>query len=159
MSWISRYFHNKTASQPGIIQLVKCKNKGGDGLACIAMIFAYYGIHISISHLYGHYPSLRKRIGLSDILDILLAHEIASQPLHCKLKEVEQVSLPAILFWGSEKFTILSEIIDEEYVVFDPTAGKLVLPKIEFERYYTEIVLQISPPAGSQGIPLRCGAL
>lgn len=154
MSWISRHFHNETVAQPGIIQLIPCKNKGGDGLACIAMLFAYYGINMSMSQLHTHYPDRRKRMGLSDIFDILLAHGLASQPLHCKLKELGQVSLPAILFWGSEKFTILSQIIDEEFVVFDPTSGKLVLGEIEFERYFTEIVLQVSPPTESQETPL-----
>lgn len=153
MNWIGRYFNKEVTSQPGIVPFIACKRKGGDGLACIAMLFAYHAVRISTRHLHNQYRNFRESIGLSDIVDVLSAHGIVSQPLHCKRKELAELPLPAIVYWGSEKFAVLTEIIGDVYIVFDPGSGKLALHEFEFDRYYSEIVLQINPPEIPNGIP------
>lgn len=142
-----RFLNKETFSQSNRIPFIGQKQKGGDGLACIAMLFSYHKTPISPSLLRYQYRHFGKGMGLSDMISIFSTHGFDSRAIHCSLRELADLPLPLILHWDSARFTVLAEITGDDYVILDPASQKLTLPKNQFERHFSEIVLQITDRA------------
>lgn len=101
------------------------------GPACLAMVAGYYGMHYSVKEI--KEMSAITRMGVS-VQDILIGAEklgIEATGLKLTLHDLEEIPLPAILFWKQDHFIVLKQIKKKynktEYHMADPGYGEITL--------------------------------
>lgn len=108
------------------------------GLTCIRMIAKSYGVNIPIRYL--HSISDLNRLGMS-IKDITLCCQkigMDSAAVQIRAEHIENMPLPAILFWQQRHFVVLYKYNSKKrkYYIADPAQGKLTYPEEDFFKYW-----------------------
>ena len=104
------------------------------GLTCIRMIAKSYGVNIPIRYL--HSISDLNRLGMS-IKDITLCCQkigMDSAAVQIRAEHIENMPLPAILFWQQRHFVVLYKYNSKKrkYYIADPAQGKLTYSEEDF---------------------------
>jgi len=119
------------------------------GPACLAMIFRYYGLNISINklsqacgiHRNGVTGSILKKVaeefGFKCRAFKLTAEALFSIP--------EPPPLPAILYWQHNHFVVLNKIKKYYVWITDPREGYKKVSKEEFQDQYSEVLFTLEP--------------
>lgn len=108
------------------------------GLTCIRMIAKSYGVNIPIRYL--HSISDLNRLGMS-IKDITLCCQkigMDSAAVQIRAEHIENMPLPAILFWQQRHFVVLYKYNSKKrkYYIADPAQGKLTYSEEDFFKYW-----------------------
>lgn len=108
------------------------------GLTCIRMIAKSYGVNIPIRYL--HSISDLNRLGMSikDITSCCQKIGMDSIPVQIRAEHIENMPLPAILFWQQRHFVVLYKYNSnkKKYYIADPAQGKLTYPEEDFFKYW-----------------------
>lgn len=115
----------------------RCQIESSDcGPACIQMVAAYYGKRLSLSVLKEYCNVTRLGVSLKDILDGCQRIGLHSVPLKLTVDKLNEMPLPAILYWKQEHFVVLYEVSHKNgknyYYIADPNYGKIKLKESLF---------------------------
>ncbi len=117
------------------------------GLACLAMVAAYHGLHTDM-------PTLRQRFQLSlkgaTMVDLTrIAGQLSLNPraLRAEMEHLPQLQLPCVLHWDLNHFVVLSHISHGKAVIHDPARGLRQLTMDEVSKHFTGVVLELTPAA------------
>lgn len=112
---------------------------------CLAIVLRYHGCHIPLSHL-------RRTCGVSrdggDAGNLLRAAKLFGMEAKGYKKGIsalEDIELPAILFWNFNHFVVLDGIENGRYWINDPASGRRCVELGEFDHAYTGVVLTLKP--------------
>lgn len=115
------------------------------GLACMAMIVAYFGRNEDL-------VSLRRRFGMSLSGASLLSLARIGEALHlspravrCRLSELRRLTAPCILHWEFDHFVVLKKVTRRQVVIHDPASGARRVPLAEADGKFTGVALEFSP--------------
>jgi ATP-binding cassette, subfamily B, bacterial len=101
------------------------------GPACLAMVTAYYGIHYSVKEIKDLSAITRMGVSVQDIITGAEKTGFEATGLKLRLEDLEEIPLPAILFWKQDHFIVLKQIKKKhnktEYHIADPGYGEIVL--------------------------------
>ena len=118
------------------------------GLACLAMVAAYYGKRTGLDQL-------RKSHGLScrgaTFKDLLLTAkhlQLTARPLRLAISELRHLRLPAVLHWRMNHFVVLVRSGRGRYLLHDPASGRRKVGRREFNESFTGVALELSPARG-----------
>lgn len=104
------------------------------GPACLSMVLNSYGVNIPVKELKEICEITRMGISVKDILDGGEKVGFESHGLKLTLDQLEEIPLPAILFWKQDHYVVLYNITQKKgkknYYIADPGYGKI---KIEEE--------------------------
>ena len=120
-------------------------NQSECGIACVAMISAYYNKNVSLPELREYMINSRDGNSLYDINKALKLLSFEVQAFTSDSKSLSQLHLPAIIYWGNNHFVILDKIKNNKYYIVDPSEGRRKLDINEFEEKYSGYVLQSKP--------------
>lgn len=143
MALLNRLFKRAAIYEAGTVPFIRQQQPGGDGLACIAMIFAFHGVAIDLDRLVKGYFQFSQGIGLRDIIAILEELDLVVRALQCPARELHNLQMPCILHWDMKQFVVLKDIQEYRFTVVDPASKKLTLSLDEFEQHFGEIVLEV----------------
>lgn len=116
------------------------------GAACLAMILASYGRHVSVAELREEQLVSRDGASVLDLVRAAKQHGLVAKALKAETVEaLAGVSLPAILHWELNHFVVLERIDAKRAVVLDPAQGRRRVSRDELERAFTGIVLSLTP--------------
>jgi len=117
------------------------------GLACLAMVAAQHGLRTDL-------PSLRKRFSLSlkgatmaDLVRMAGQMQLNPRPLRAEMEHLPQLALPCVLHWDLNHFVVLAELHGDWATIHDPARGVRRLRLSEVGKYFTGVVLELSPAA------------
>jgi len=117
------------------------------GLASLAMVAAFYGLHTDM-------PTLRQRFSLSlkgaTMMDLTrMAGQMNLNPraLRAELEHLPQLQLPCVLHWDLNHFVVLAGIRLGKAVIHDPARGVRHLSMEEVSKHFTGVVLELTPAA------------
>jgi ATP-binding cassette, subfamily B, bacterial CvaB/MchF/RaxB len=117
------------------------------GLACLAMVAARHGLRTDL-------PTLRKRFSLSlkgstmaDLVRMAGRMQLSPRPLRAEMEHLPQLALPCVLHWDLNHFVVLSELRGDWATIQDPARGVRRLRLSEVGKYFTGVVLELSPAA------------
>src|SRR5215470_15517500 len=115
------------------------------GLACLAMIAGYHGLQIDL-------PALRQRFSLSmrgatlaHVIRFASALELSGRPLRVELEDLGYLKTPCILHWKMDHFVVLKKVTRKYIFLHDPSMGPRRLSFAEASRYFTGVVLELTP--------------
>ena len=111
------------------------------GPACIQMVAAYFGKRFSLSVLKEYCNVTRLGVSLKDILDGCQRIGLHAVPLQLRIEKLQEMPLPAILYWKQEHFVVLYKISRRQkeiyYHIADPNYGKIKLKQSLFAEAWT----------------------
>jgi ATP-binding cassette subfamily B protein RaxB len=121
------------------------------GLACLAMIAAYYGQNIDLASLRRRYPVSLKGLTLAGLIDAAELIGLAGRPLRLEPVSLARLRLPAILHWDMSHFVVLKRIArNGRVVIHDPALGERCLGAAEVSNHFTGVALEVTPTSGFQ---------
>lgn len=115
------------------------------GLACLAMVSAYYGYHIDIVSLRQRFAISSHGTNLKAIMNIAGRMRMATRALRLGVEQLGQLQLPAILHWDLNHFVVLKEVKQRHVVIHDPSVGEFKVLKIEFAKHFSGVALELTP--------------
>src|SRR6476660_9336132 len=115
------------------------------GLACLAMIAGHHGLNVDM-------PALRQRFSLSlrgttlnHIIRFAGALDLTGRPLRVELEDLDCLKTPCILHWKMDHFVVLKKVTRKYVFLHDPSMGPRRLTFAEASRYFTGVVLELTP--------------
>lgn len=128
------------------VQLIRQIGITDCGLACLTMLFNYYGYNIDISELKAKNSVGRNGLSLAKLKEIC-------QENHFQFKAYKNFSsendlltnLPAILLSKTNHYVVVSRKRNTKFEILDPINGKIQLSFDDIQREYTDILVIIRP--------------
>lgn len=117
------------------------------GLACLAMVAAYFGHHTDLADLRRRFGLSLKGATLKDLTGVADQLGLAARALRLDLEELELLRTPAILHWDLNHFVVLKCVRRGGIVIHDPAVGLRRLDFSEAARHFTGVALELSPTA------------
>ena len=114
------------------------------GLACLAMIAAYYGHEDDLPSLRRRFSTSFKGTTLTQLIEMAQALGLAGRPLRLELAELSQLQTPCILHWDLNHFVVLSKVTKRGVVIHDPANGECRLSWSAVGKHFTGIALELS---------------
>lgn len=120
---------------------------GECGLACLAMVASYHGLHTDTTSLRRHFSVSRRGITLKSLLEFSKALEMTARPLRVEIDGISGVQLPCILHWRMNHYVVLHSMSRSHAIIHDPAVGRRVVSMREFGKNFTGILVELSPTA------------
>ncbi|MSR44198.1 MAG: ATP-binding cassette domain-containing protein [Phycisphaerales bacterium] len=115
------------------------------GAASLASVLAYY-------RAYRPLEEVREAVGVdrdgSNALRIVRAarhFELEAEGIRCETDALDEITLPAILFWGLNHFVVLEGWTRRGYRIMDPAQGRRLVTPDEFNQEFSGVVIQMEP--------------
>ena len=115
------------------------------GLACLAMVAAYYGRHESLAALREQHRGTGHGATLGQLLDTARGLRLIARPLRLSLAELPRLQLPAVLHWRMNHFVVLTKTGRRHIIIHDPANGRRKISRAELDGSFTGIALELSP--------------
>lgn len=120
------------------------------GLACLAMICAYYRHHLSLLELQELAGTGRDGISLKTLMDTGQRIGLTCRAYKKAWNDLEEIPLPAILFWKGHHFVVLEKIKNNQFTIIDPAIGRKKLTAEEFQASFSFYLLTLTPSENFQ---------
>ena len=115
------------------------------GLACIAMVAAFYGRIETLSALRGRFPLSQGGTTLKALIACADSLGFSARPIRCELDEVGRLQIPAILHWSLDHYVVLRRVNKRFAWIADPARGERKIPMSEMSRHFTGVALELTP--------------
>lgn len=144
MTPLKKIFQLMGRPRAGKLNFIKQQQPGGDGLACLSMIFAWYGVPITLQDLQHTYPNFCHGMGLRHLMDVATNAGLKANPWQCGTADLHKLKMPLILHWDMREFVLLAKASDNTFTVYHPAFTKKNYTSTEFDHHYGEIALEIT---------------
>ena len=115
------------------------------GLACLAMVSAYFGKHIDLMILRNEFRVSAQGLSVKHILEYSANLELNGRALKVDLDSINELSLPAILHWDFKHFVVLEKVKRNTVSIVDPSQGRKQLNLVELGEHFTGIAIELTP--------------
>ncbi len=118
------------------------------GVACLTMILQWYGKHTSLSSVAEQCPPTTEGVSLSGLAQTARRYGMEAVAARATVDELAQSTLPAIIHWQQNHFTVLYRVSSgrrRRFYVSDPAKGRVCYSEAEFEAGWLS--------TASQGMP------
>jgi len=118
------------------------------GLACLAMVAAFYGKRTSLDALRKLHGLSGRGTTFSNLLHTANHLQLTARPLRLALSELHRLRLPAVLHWRMDHFVVLVRYGRRRYLIHDPATGRRKVGPTEFNESFTGVALELLPARG-----------
>lgn len=126
------------------------------GLACIAMVAAYFGNSQDLASLRRRFGASLTGANLASLIRTAESLHLSARAVRCRLSELTRLRQPCILHWGFDHFVVLRKVSRTRLLIHDPAAGALRVQFAEADAKFTGVVLELAPTdAFTQQKPVR----
>ena len=129
------------------------------GAACLGIVLAHHGCWISLEELREQCRVGRDGSNLADVAEAAGAYGMQATGRSSQIRQLRELPLPMILFWGFNHFVVLEGIAEDRYYLNDPAEGHRVVDGREFSRSFTGVGLVLEPGPDFRPRGARRGAL
>lgn len=116
------------------------------GIACLTMLFQYYGFNIDISEMKAAIKIGRNGMSLAKMRNIAEEYHFTFKAYGNYSEEQNLLSnLPLIMCSKENHFVVVSEKKHGKYIVLDPVKGKLKMDYTEIQNIFLNVLVLIRP--------------
>lgn len=115
------------------------------GLACIAMVAAYYGGKHDMLALRTKFPTTLRGMRLKEIVNVANIIGLSSRPVKVELADISQLKLPSVLHWNMNHFVVLEKVGRKHLYVVDPARGRSKIPLADADSSFTGVAVEFEP--------------
>lgn len=106
--------------------------------ACVSMILSHFKKNVRLEDIKVHFELTRAGVSIEEIIEVTGKMGLESTALALNLAQLEEIPLPAILYWKQSHFVILEDIKvkkgNRQYLLADPSYGRSVLDSETFSK-------------------------
>jgi ATP-binding cassette subfamily B protein RaxB len=118
------------------------------GLACLAMVAAYYGKRTRLDELRKVHGLYCRGATFKDLLLTAKHLQLTARPLRLAISDLRHLNLPAVVHWRMNHFVVLVRYGRRRYVIHDPAVGRRKVGRREFDESFTGVALELQPARG-----------
>lgn len=111
------------------------------GVACLAMVLAYYGREARIEELRDVLGAGRDGASALSIVDGAAAYGLLARGLRVEPKDLVEMQTPAVIHWRMRHFVVLDEVTPEGARIIDPAIGPRLVTWDELHRSFTGVAI------------------
>lgn len=129
-------FKSTRVKTPTVLQMeaVEC------GAASLAMILAYYGLHLPLEELRDVCGVSRDGSKASDLVNAAEEYGLEANGAFVSIEELEEDNdFPVIVFWERCHFVVLEGIKGDKVFLNDPAVGHRIVTREEFKKSYSHL--------------------
>jgi len=115
------------------------------GLACLAMVAGYHGLHTDLTTLRRRFPLSMNGATLADLAATGQALDLTSRAVRCDIEDFKHLRLPCILHWEFKHFVVLAKVTANHALIFDPAVGERRIAWKDITRSFTGVALELTP--------------
>ncbi|MGN6747259.1 MAG: peptidase domain-containing ABC transporter [Xanthobacteraceae bacterium] len=115
------------------------------GLACLAMIAAFYGREFDLNTLRRRFPISAKGVTLKALIEVASRLGFSSRPLRLEPEHLKELRLPAVLHWDLNHFVVLNSVGRSKVTIHDPAIGQRNYSFEELSKHMTGVALELTP--------------
>ncbi len=132
---------NKRIKTPTILQMqpTEC------GAACLAMVFAHYGLYKTLDILRGECGVSRDGSKAENLIKVAEKYGFNAHIHQNDVSALKQIALPMILFWNGNHFVVLEGIKGKQAYINDPNSGPKKIAVAELKESYSNQALSFEP--------------
>ena len=112
------------------------------GMACLAMVLAYYGHRVDLGTMRRRHALSLKGMTLRNLIDLAGTMGLATRALRVELVDLGRLRLPCVLHWGLNHFVVLQRAGRRAIVIHDPARGRRRVNLDEASREFTGVALE-----------------
>ena len=126
------------------IPVVLQQERAECGIACLAMVAAYFGKSISLERLRQNAPLSGHGATFQELVKIADSLQLVSRPVRLSLQEIPNLRLPAVLHWRMNHFVLLTAIGRHSWTIYDPAVGKRRVKRSELDESFSGVALEFT---------------
>ena len=111
------------------------------GVACLAMVLAFFGREARIEELRDVLGAGRDGASALSIVDGAAAYGILARGLRIEPRDLADVQTPAVIHWRMRHFVVLDRVDADGARIIDPACGPRIVTWEELHRSFTGIAL------------------
>ncbi len=115
------------------------------GLACLAMIASYHGLHTDLQKLRERFSISLRGATLAHLVRFAGQMEFSCRPVRLELEDLPYLKTPCILHWDMTHFVVLARATPRQIVLHDPAMGLRKLSYAEANTHFTGVAMEITP--------------
>jgi ATP-binding cassette, subfamily B, bacterial CvaB/MchF/RaxB len=115
------------------------------GLACLAMIASYHGLHTDLQKLRERFSISLRGATLAHLVRFAGQMEFSCRPVRLELEDLPYLKTPCILHWDMTHFVVLARATSRQIVIHDPAMGLRKLSYAEANTHFTGVAMEITP--------------
>ncbi len=115
------------------------------GLACLAMIASHHGKASDIRSLRDNLRMPTNGASVKQLLNAAGKIDLQGRALKLELRDVNRLTLPAVLHWDTDHFVVLKKVNRRSVIVHDPAVGMRSYSIKELDIHFTGIAIELSP--------------
>lgn len=115
------------------------------GLACLAMVAGYHGLHTDLTTLRRRFPLSMNGATLADLAATGQALDLTSRAVRCDIEDFKHLRLPCILHWEFKHFVVLAKVTANHALIFDPAVGERRIAWKDITRSFTGVAFELTP--------------
>lgn len=127
------------------VKLVRQAALADCGLACVAMAAAAYGCEISLAELTKRFPPSLRGISVRQIVRVADALGLRATAVMFDPNRIDGLTVPAILHWRGNHFTLLAKRTKATVTILDPMWGRRRYRTAELQEYATGVAVEVEP--------------
>ncbi len=115
------------------------------GLACIAMIAAYFGAGSDLNGLRRRFGTPISGTTLDTIVRTAASMGLSARAVRCSMVELRRLKTPCILHWEFNHFVVLRKATRKKLVIHDPACGLVRESLQKAGKKFTGVALELEP--------------
>lgn len=115
------------------------------GLACLAMVSAYYGLNVDLFNLRQKFGVSTKGATLNLVVNVASQLQLKTRALSLDIDEIRQLRTPCILHWDMNHFVVLVKVRHNSFIIHDPAFGRRVVGMKDMSNHFTGVALELWP--------------
>ena len=120
------------------------------GLACLAMVASYHGLHTDLQGLRRRFSLSLKGATMVDMVRMAGQIQLNARALRAEMEHLDQLATPCVLHWDLNHFVVLKEVRRGHAIIHDPARGVRRVSLAEVSRHFTGVVLELTPRSDFQ---------
>lgn len=115
------------------------------GICCTAMVLNYHKCNVDINNLRIENDVGREGSSILQVKQLLEKYGMSAAVFETIPDGLQEVNLPAIIYWENQHFVILTKITKKKATVVDPALGTITYSREEFDESYSSYVITCYP--------------
>jgi ATP-binding cassette subfamily B protein len=142
----------KRQGRVGQIPFIQQLSASECGAACLAMVLAYYGKHVSLSQIRDAMGVNRDGVDALSLLNAARSYGLQGRGVKVDLSALCYLEKGTILHWEFSHFVVFDKLRKDGVEVVDPALGRRFVPIKQFGCSFTGVAVTLKPAHGFQRV-------
>ncbi|OGT62499.1 MAG: hypothetical protein A3E85_00620 [Gammaproteobacteria bacterium RIFCSPHIGHO2_12_FULL_45_12] len=123
------------------------------GAACLAMLFSYYNVHVSLNELREKCGISRDGCPASQLIKVATSYGFMAEAYWVQPEALHGLQHPVMAFWNFCHYVVINAVNQKIVSLNDPACGQCYINLQTLDRSFTGVIIDITPTSHMATIP------